>query len=603
MSRVIAPSSHDFDIKKLLEDINAGTIQLPEFQRNWTWDNDRIRALIASLTESYPMGAIMLLERNEESVKFKYRTIDGAEDTGKSPTFLILDGQQRLTSIYAAAYSAKPVGTKNDKDRAMKCYYYLDINKCLDPNADRIDAVISVPESRIIRKNFDRDIELDLSTRELEYQHEKFPLNIIFDSNAREDWADGYKEFHSNTQEYRDKYKRFRTEVLDTITGYKLPVIILDKTTPKEAVCKVFENVNTGGVVLTVFELVTASFAAEDFNLRADWEKCRDIIRGTDSSVNTDIMDDVDEVSFLTALTLYSSFMKPDTATSCKKKDVLLLSLADYKANRDSLLEGYKMARSFLLKQCVFRKRDLPYSVQIAPLAAICAAIGKDSFNKPEVMPILSRWFWCGVLGEIYGSSPDTRYVYDIEDVTAELRGERSLNRTVNASFFQASRLLTLQTRNSAAYKGIMALLYHNACRDFVNGTIMDVVKSMDETPDIHHIFPEAYCRKANLPREKWNSIVNKTPLLASSNRFIGGAAPSVYSSRVMKVASISPEEFRKRVESNFINYDAFITDDFNAYFIDRAKRLLVLIENVMGKPITDKDSEQTIGLFGESLA
>ena len=599
MSRVIAPSSHDFDIKKLLEDIDAGTIQLPEFQRGWTWDNDRIRALIASITESYPMGAVMLLEHSGESVKFKTRTIEGADDKGTRADFLILDGQQRLTSIYRAAYSAKPVATKNDKGIEIKCYYYLDINRCLDPNADRFDAVISVPESRIIRANFDRDIALDLSTRDAEYQHEMFPLNLIFDSNAREDWADGYKDFHGNTQEYRDKYKLFRTEVLDTITGYKLPVIILDKSTPKEAVCKVFENVNTGGVVLTVFELVTASFAAENFNLREDWEKCRDIIR----QGGTDIMDDVDEVAFLTAVTLYSSFMKPDAATSCKKKDVLALSLADYKANRDSLLEGYKMARSFLMKQCVFRKRDLPYSVQIAPLAAICAAIGREKFSKPATMSILSQWFWCGVLGEIYGGSPDTRYVYDIEDVTAELRGERSLNRTVNASFFQTTRLLTLQTRNSAAYKGIMALLYHNACRDFVADTIMDVVKSMDETPDIHHIFPEAYCRKANLPREKWNSIINKTPLLASSNRFIGGAAPSVYSAKILNAASISPAEFRKRIESNFIDYDAFIADDFDAYFIDRAKRLLGLIEQVMGKPITDKDSAQTIELFGASLA
>ena len=599
MTKVIAPSSHDFDLKDLLREIDTGNIQLPQFQRGWTWDNDRIRSLIASLTECFPMGAVMLLGYGGESIRFKYRAIEGADDKGTTPNFLILDGQQRLTSIYVSAYSDKPVVTKNDKGKEMKCYYYLDINKCLDPDTDRIDAVISVPESRIIRKNFDRDIALDLSTRDLEYQQGMFALNIIFDSNEREDWADGYKDFHGNSDECKDKYKRFRSEVLDTITGYKLPVIILDKTTPKEAVCKVFENVNTGGVVLTVFELVTASFAAEDFNLREDWEKCRDIIR----QGGTDIMDDVDEVAFLTALTLYSSYMKAGAATSCKKKDVLSLSLADYKANRDSLLEGYKMARSFLLKQCIFRKRDLPYSVQTAPLAAICAAIGRENFNKPEVMPVLSRWFWCGVLGEIYGSSPDTRYVYDIEDVTAELRGDKSLSRTVNEAFFQSSRLLTLQTRNSAAYKGIMALLYHNACRDFVNGTIMDVVKSVDETPDIHHIFPEAYCRKANLPREKWNSIINKTPLLASSNRFIGGAAPSVYSAKIMNAASLSPAEFRKRVESNFIDYDAFITDDFDAYFIDRAKRLLRLIEQVMGKPITDKDSDQTLELFGESLA
>lgn len=107
-----------------------------------------------------------------------------------------------------------------------------------------------------------------------------FPINIIFDSNAREDWADGYKEYHEYDKAFMEKYKQFRTQVIDTIVGYKLPVITLGKETPREAVCKVFENVNTGGVPLTVFELVTATFATYDFDLRKDWIECRDKIRG-----------------------------------------------------------------------------------------------------------------------------------------------------------------------------------------------------------------------------------------------------------------------------------------------------------------------------------
>ena len=103
----------------------------------------------------------------------------------------------------------------------------------------------------------------------------------------------------------------------------------------------------------------------------------------------------------------------------------------------------------------------------------------------------------------------------------------------------------------------------------------MDVVKSMDATPDIHHIFPEAYCKNKHFPKEKWNSIVNKTPLLPASNRSIGGDAPSVYSKRIMKSASIDESELRTRIESNLIDFDAFIRDDFDSYFIARAKALL----------------------------
>lgn len=597
----IAPKSLDTELSELMREVSTGKEQLPEFQRGWTWDNDRIRGIIASLSQGYPMGAIMRLEYGNENVRFKYRTIEGVTVTGVTPEFLILDGQQRLTSMYRATCCKEPVETMTEKGKKIKRYYYLDIKKCLDESEDRVDAVIAVPSDRKIKTNFDRDVVLDLSTRELEFEHEMFPINIIFDSNAREDWADGYKEYHEYDKAFMEKYKQFRTQVIDTIVGYKLPVITLGKETPREAVCKVFENVNTGGVPLTVFELVTATFATYDFDLRKDWIECRDKIRGKGETLNTDVMEGVDETSFLTAITLYTTYLS-DKMTTCKKKDVLALNFEDYKKNRDILLEGYKMARKFLFQQYVFRKRDLPYTTQLIPLSAICAVIGTATFNLPSTQKILAKWFWCGIMGEMYGGANETRYVTDIEDVVAEIQGKDSQNRTINAAYFSATRLLSLQTRNSAAYKGIMALVYREQCRDFMQGITMDIVKSMDESPDIHHIFPEAYCKKMGLDKTKWNSIVNKTPLLPASNRQIGGDAPSVYSGNIMKKAEIDEVELRFRIESHLVNYDYLIADDFDHYFIARAKAILKVIEAAMGKTIADKGSEQTIKEYGCSL-
>lgn len=597
----IAPKSLDTELSELMREVSTDKEQLPEFQRGWTWDNDRIRGIIASLSQGYPMGAIMRLEYGNENVRFKYRTIEGVTVTGVTPEFLILDGQQRLTSMYRATCCKEPVETTTEKGKEIKRFYYLDIKKCLDESEDRVDAVIAVPSDRKIKTNFDRDVVLDLSTRELEFEHEMFPINIIFDSNAREDWADGYKEYHEYDKAFMEKYKQFRTQVIDTIVGYKLPVITLGKETPREAVCKVFENVNTGGVPLTVFELVTATFATYDFDLRKDWIECRDKIRGKGETLNTDVMEGVDETSFLTAITLYTTYLS-DKMTTCKKKDVLALNFEDYKKNRDILLEGYKMARKFLFQQYVFRKRDLPYTTQLIPLSAICAVIRTATFNLPSTQKILAKWFWCGIMGEMYGGANETRYATDIEDVVADIQGKDSQNRTINAAYFSATRLLSLQTRNSAAYKGIMALVYREQCRDFMQGITMDIVKSMDESPDIHHIFPEAYCKKMGLDKSKWNSIVNKTPLLPASNRQIGGDAPSVYSGNIMKKAEIDEVELRFRIESHLVNYDYLIADDFDHYFIARAKAILKVIEAAMGKTIADKGSEQTIKEYGCSL-
>ena len=601
MSINIAPKSLDTELNELLRGVASGKIQLPDFQRNWTWDDNRIKGILASLSQGYPMGAIMCLEYGNENVRFKYRAIEGVNIVDVVPELMILDGQQRLTSMYGATYSKNPVRTKTEKGKEVDKFYYFDINKCLDDSEDRFDAIIAVPSDKKLKTNFDRDIVLDLSKRELEYEHEMFPINIIFDSSVREDWADGYKEYHGYDKAFLDKYKKFRTEVIETIAGYKLPVITLGKDTPREAVCKVFENVNTGGVPLTVFELVTATYATYEFDLRKDWERCRDIIWGRGEALVTDIMHGVDETSFLTAITLYTTY-HASSMTTCKKKDVLSLAYKDYIKNRDAILDGYKMARKFLFSQYVFRKRDLPYTTQLIPLSAICAEIGRNVFNQPQTQNILSQWFWCGIMGEMYGGANETRYANDMEDVVAAIRGQNSQNRTINAAWFSATRLISLQTRNSAAYKGIMALVYRESCRDFMKGTTIDIVKSMDESPDIHHIFPEAYCISLGYPKEKWNSIVNKTPLLPESNRQIGGEAPSKYSQKIIKRAQIDEAQLKMRVESHLVNYDYFIKDDFNNYFVERAKAILKVIELAMGKNIADKASEQTIELYGCSL-
>ncbi len=600
MAMIIAPTSNDTELGSLLRDVDCGKMQLPDFQRGWTWDDGRIRGILSSLSQGYPMGAIMCLQYGNESVRFKYRTIEGVTARGAVPEYLILDGQQRLTSMYRATFSRDAVDTVTEKKKEIRRYYYFDIVKCLDDNEDRLDAIVSVPEDRKIRTNIGRDIVTDLSSRALEYKEEMFPINIIFDSSACEDWADGYKDYY-NDQAHRERYKRFRKEIIEIINHYKLPVINLDKRTPREAVCKVFENVNSGGVSLTVFELVTASFATYEFDLRRDWEACREQIWGVHESLNTDVLYGVDESAFLTAVTLYTTFLAP-TMTTCKRKDVLDLPFEAYKANRNAVLEGYRMARRFLFSQYVFRQRDLPYTTQLIPLAAVCAAIGKTVFEQPRTQRILSQWFWCGIMGEMYGGANESRYANDIDDLVSVIRGRDVPIRTINASFFSATRLLSLQTRNSAAYKGIMALVYREQCRDFVKGITMDIVKSMDEAPDIHHIFPEAYCLSAQLKREKWNSIVNKTPLLPASNRQIGGNAPSVYSKTILQKADICESQLRQRIESHLIDYDAFIRDDFDAYFIDRAKKLLSVIETAMGKTVADKASEQTIEAFGSAL-
>ena len=144
---------------------------------------------------------------------------------------------------------------------------------------------------------------------------------------------------------------------------------------------------------------------------------------------------------------------------------------------------------------------------------------------------------------------------------------------------------------------------YRILTRDFMNDTTIDVVNSMLESPDIHHIFPELYCEGMGIKRSRYNSIVNKTPILPKTNRSIGGNAPSEYTKNILKkVNGLTEDQLKERIESHFIDYSLLVADDFDGYFIARAKQLLDLIEAAMQKPVTDRDAENTIDLFGASL-
>ena len=585
--------TNDTPILDLMKDIGKGKIQLPDFQRGWVWDDNRIRGLIASITQKFPVGAAMFLEYGNNSVRFKYRMIEGAPPSAAAPEQLILDGQQRLTSIYAALCSPHAVKTKTDRGNAVSRFYYIDIAQALDPSADRADAIISVPENKQITSDFGRKVELDVSSDEKEYENKLFPLNIILDSVKATRWQLGYMQYYQGQQNVCQEYLDFMEKIIDPVSHYRMPVISLDKDTPKEAVCQVFENVNQGGVSLTVFELVTAVFAMDDFELRADWDKRKQ------EDLNGDVLNIVTATDFLTACTLLTTYEKKGTV-SCKKKDVLGLKLVDYKKYADLLTQGFQEAEMLLAEECIFVSRDLPYTTQLIPLAVLCALLlPNHRIKASNVRNKIKQWYWCGVFGELYGSANETRYVNDVVGVMSWLGGG-ALPKTIVDSYFNPMRLLMLQSRRSAAYKGIMALIMKNHSRDFISGQPMNIALYKATGIDIHHIFPKSYCMSKNYDYRKWDSVINKTPISYSTNREIGGAAPSVYLARIEK--KVGSGDLRDYLTDHWIDMDDCRTDDFDRFIVKRARKILDAIENATRKPISGRASDEVQQAFGDHL-
>lgn len=242
----------------LLKTCEDGRLQLPDFQRSWVWEEDRIMSLIASVSRGFPMGALMSLKSKiDTGVVFAYRPIEGAQvDAQTKPEQLLLDGQQRMTSIYQSCMRCQVVSTITAKKRLVRRWFYIDMMKAMNSEADRESAIFAVPEDRKLKENFDKDIVLDLSSPELEYEKLMFPLNQVFSTDV---WMQGFWNYWNKKGE--DKiglFFLFKNNVLKNFSEYQVPVIALGADTSHEAVCLVFEKVNTGGKALDAFELLTA---------------------------------------------------------------------------------------------------------------------------------------------------------------------------------------------------------------------------------------------------------------------------------------------------------------------------------------------------------
>ena len=155
-------ASQDKELKELLKELKDGYIQLPDFQRDWVWDDNRIKSLIVSLANGYPVGAIMFLATGGE-INFSYRPFTGVENKDVRPTSLTLDGQQRLTSILNAMFLKKPVETQTEQGKKVKKYYYFNLDEISKDHIDWDNAVISVNEKKQITSNFGKNVDLDLS--------------------------------------------------------------------------------------------------------------------------------------------------------------------------------------------------------------------------------------------------------------------------------------------------------------------------------------------------------------------------------------------------------------------------------------------------------
>lgn len=155
-----------YDLNDLFARIDRGDIQLPDFQRAYSWDEDRIRSLIVSVLRGYPVGALMALDTRNETMRFRPRPLAGAPDTGVNPGLLLLDGQQRLTTLYHCFRGNGSVDTTDFRSKKITRTFYVDLHKAISEEIMPDEAVFAVNQHGELRSHFAPNIEGAIVDRE-----------------------------------------------------------------------------------------------------------------------------------------------------------------------------------------------------------------------------------------------------------------------------------------------------------------------------------------------------------------------------------------------------------------------------------------------------
>ncbi|OKH53937.1 hypothetical protein NIES2101_09345 [Calothrix sp. HK-06] len=580
-------------LSDFLENIHSGTIQLPDLQRSFVWSDQQVMKLISSISQSFPIGSFLTLKTNETGAIaiFKPRLLEGVElNNPPNPESMILDGQQRATTSYMCFRSGRPVLIRDKRtQKIQERVYYINIRAALDPNIDRIDAIISFPVTRIKKGRYGY---ANCSTPEREYELMMFPVSEVFNFPA---WRG---EFQKHWKYEADKLKlieQFETEIIKKFEHYQIAVIELRPELSKIAVCQVFEDVNEMPTPLTFFDLTTALFAASDFSLRNHFE---DVTR---ELYKFNVLQEIRNTDWLAGVTLLATYHRRQNViqsganvhqlpgVGCRTR-VYNLSLEEYKTHSYQMLAGFKETAKFLHGLGFQQPSDIAYPMQLVTLAAIISVVGLLNDNSRSK---LERWWWSGLFGEKYIAWQSHLTAKDMLEAP-EWISSGKVPSLIESTSFDGKRLLTVTRRQGAVFKALNALLRKHGAIDFSTGEELSNVKAFDDAIESHHVFPEAWCKKQNIEAHLYNCLINRTPLRDRTNRFIGGKAPSEYLLKLVQQQGISKKRLDKILTSHLIEPETLWMDDFETFFVLRRRALLDLIAKAMGKSVVLDTTEAT---------
>ncbi|WP_432170860.1 GmrSD restriction endonuclease domain-containing protein [Streptomyces sp. 1222.5] len=434
-------------IGSLVVAIQRGTIALPDFQRNFVWEPKRTVELLKSVISRYPAGTLLTWEQKDEA-NFGYRLFHGVAATGRRPARLVLDGQQRLTSMYQALTGV------GDHRFFIRVWPFVDRAAMELRPLDEVDL-----DDAIFAHDSRRRSRFNPNDQEWQIKNATFPvaeydrLRPWFKKLARsvEPDRDAADDLEELLNQFRDKY-------LQPLESYAFPVVDLPVSTPLVAVCNIFETLNRSGKELTPFDLLTAKFYPQGVHLRDLW---------SEAIARYPLLQEfkVDAYGILQALSLRAR-------GSAQRSDVLnKLTAQDVSEHWEATVSGMSDVLDFLKRQCgAVSPEWLPYGMILVPMAAVFPEITDlRSQAKATAMEKLGRFYWCSVFTENYDQGANSQAGADYKALRAWLFSdeEKRVPEAVAEFNLSDTDLLLARFNRKALFRGLMTLLVREGARDF----------------------------------------------------------------------------------------------------------------------------------------
>lgn len=527
-------------LNELLGEIHAGHSVLPDFQRDFVWEPRATQELVVSIANNYPAGSILRVRDSQHA--FATREFEGAPKPNQVHTYLVLDGQQRLTSLYQAFYG---VGEH-------RYFVYLDR---LISGQDFEEAIFHVKATSKWFIKRDNNFEVQAEERVL-------PLSVLMGlSGGFLKWEKTVRKLlpESEREQFEENCSSIYEQWLKPVEDYVFPVVTLSKETQPDALCSIFETLNRTGVKLTAFELLTARFWPQNISLRELWDKALE---------QYPIIEDfeVDPYYVLQAISLVSR-----EHPTCKRKDVLDLNPDAINKWWDQAVDGLALGLQILQDDCgVTMPKWMPYQTMYPTLAAILAF--NCEIRGAEIGQLRSRvrkWIWCSIFSQAYDTSPNTQAAKDFSEFKAWMGGENAPE-TITTFKFNPEVLREVTPKQRALYRGTMCLVIGNGtgARDFHTGARITRTLIETEHIDDHHVFPDNYLRthRGISRKQDRDCILNRTLIDRTTNQIIQDRAPSDY---LGEIRPDNKNELTEILVSHFLPVNEsgpLFRDDFEAF-------------------------------------